>query len=322
MSFNVTTSRKIKFIENNKSINLARDKYDNFVNIDNADYYLEYLTKGINGSRGGNSNVFLLKDTEEDELFKEEDKVIKICKFSPDLHKSRFYRSRIKRFQREIIANRKAVEKKLKGTIKYFYHGKINVGGYGFTFFVMEKANSDLNTYLTETTIGIQQKLVICHEVVESFIELHNIDLYHRDIKHDNILMKNGVCKIGDLGLYKFKNEDDEDVDQVGERIGAFGWESPETMNKYLTEGKINPEFCHDCDIDDKSDVFQLGKLFWYIFQGNLPIGHIELSDFLPNEAAIFGIIQSMLSYKKESRPSILELQDKLKPIYTEFNVL
>lgn len=37
-------------------------------------------------------------------------------------------------------------------------------------------------------------------------------------------------------------------------------------MNKYLTE-KYKLEF--DCRIDDRSDVFQLGGLFWFIFNNN-----------------------------------------------------
>ena len=49
-------------------------------------------------------------------------------------------------------------------------------------------------------------------------------------------------CKIGDLGLMRFKDEDDLAIDR-NQRIGAFGWETPEAMNKFLTEAKGNPEF-------------------------------------------------------------------------------
>jgi serine/threonine protein kinase len=131
--------------------------------------------------------------------------------------------------------------------------------------------------------------------------------------------MMNDSCKIGDLGLYKFKGEDN--VDEIGERIGAFGWESPETMNKSLTEAKENNKYKFDCEIDFKSDIFQLGKLFWYIFQGNLPIGQLRLNDFLEGDNELFDVLIQMLSYDKTKRPNVNDLELILRPIYSKYNV-
>jgi len=316
----VQTSNKVKFIFGNKAIKLAIDKFDNFINIEGVDYFLDYLDKNIKGSKGGNSNVFLLRDPEEDEFIKSEDLVIKICKFSNNKHKSKFHESRRRRFAREIIAHRNAIRKKLSGTIKYFENGVIDIGGFEFSFFTMEKAGSDLTSYLDDNSLELQQKLVLCFEIVESFKELHSIELYHRDIKHDNILIRNGKCKVGDLGLYKYKDEDS--VDEIGERIGAFGWESPETMNKSLTESKENTSFSFDCEIDYKSDIFQLGKLFWYIMQGNLPIGQISKDDFLIKDDELFNVLKNTLSHNKERRPDVFDLDNLLQPIYKKHNVI
>lgn len=317
----VQTSNNIQFISGTKQIKLAIDRYDNIVNIDGMDYALAYLNEAYPGSRGGNSNVFLLKDIEEDELYRADDLVIKICNLSNNNHNSYRDRGRKKRFLREIIALRKALDQEISGVIKFIDSGEISVNGFIFSFFIMEKANRDLTDYLDiNRDINLQQKLVLCNDIIESFKQLHTIDLYHRDIKHDNILIVDGKCKVGDLGLYKFKDEDK--VDQIGERIGAFGWESPETMNKSLTEAKENNQYEFDCEIDFKSDIFQLGKLFWYIFQGNLPIGQLKVDDFLEGDNELFNVLTLMLSYDKATRPDVDNLQTILTPIYKKYSVV
>ena len=317
----VKASNKIHFIDSTKQIKLAVDVYDNVINIDGVDYVLAYLNQEVRGSRGGNSNVFLLKDIGEDELLREDDLVIKICNISQNKHNSFRQRQRKKRFLREIIALRKALDNDVSGVVKFISSGQIDVSGYIFSFFIMEKASGDLNDYLdVNNELDLQQKLVLCNDIVESFKQIHSIKLYHRDIKHDNILMIEGTCKVGDLGLYRFKDEDN--VDQIGERIGAFGWESPETMNKCLTEQKDNNNYQFDCEIDFKSDVFQLGKLFWYIFQGNLPIGQVTQNDFLEGDKDLFDVLIQMLSYNKSSRPNINNLQTILAPIYRKYQVI
>lgn len=49
------------------------------------------------------------------------------------------------------------------------------------------------------------------------------------------------------------------------QRIGAFGWECLEVMSFFFGEGAIeDPKFTFVNNIDEASDIFQLGKLFWY----------------------------------------------------------
>jgi hypothetical protein len=76
-----------------------------------------------------------------------------------------------------------------------------------------------------------------------------------------------------------------------------------------------------DCEIDSSSDVFQLGKLFWYVFQGNLPIGQILIDDYEIAEDDIFQIIFSMLQYRKTRRPTIANLEALLEPLKIKYGV-
>ena len=143
---------------------------------------------------------------------------------------------------------------------------------------------------------------------------MKKLGYYQRDIKHDNIFIIGGYkWKIGDGGLLEDRKS--ETLDGVAEFIGPRGWITTEAMNKYLCEA-YGYTFKHNCSIDHKSDIFQLGKVFWYIFQHNAPIGNIKESDFLIKENGIFPIIKTMLNYSKKSRyNNIDEITKLLKKI-------
>lgn len=303
---------------NSRKIQLAFDYFDNIITIDGLDYQLKYLND-IKGNKGGNSNVFILANPDEPDNFQDQ-LIIKICNLP--IEKSYYIYRR--RFDREQLALLKAKKAGLKRIIRIYSTGIIIIKKMRFPFYTMEKADWDLANYLNEKELDINQKLILILEIIEGFIELHKIKIYHRDIKHDNIFLIKKGCKIGDLGLMRFRDDDIKFTKlEVGDRIGAFGWESPEAMNKYLTEKLDSNKF--DCEIDDRSDIFQLGKLFWFIYQGNLPIGQIKEEDFEINDKELFQVIFAMLQHSKHpSRriQSLTDLKGVIKRVAIERNIL
>lgn len=288
----------------------------NTLRYDNTDYLLTNLSNDFNGkSKGGNSNVFKLSDPNTDESF-----VIKLSKF--DLIKvSAWSEKRILRFQREIEALEVSKANGLNKIIDLKFNDSITIGNKVFSYYVMETADYDLTDYLYSNDLSIQQSFALCLEILEGIQQLHSLDIYHRDIKPDNILHTPGGWKIGDLGLVDYRDSDIEIMEE-GEKIGPIGWLSPEASNKFLCEGKNkrNPNN-HNCELNYNSDVFQLGKLFWYIFQGNIPIGQIDEDDFVIKDKGLFNLLYKMLSHNKYKRYDLTTLKVEFSTKSEEYAV-
>jgi len=254
------------------------------------------------------------------------DRIIKVSNyFRPNRSTPDDIKRRYGRFIREIEVLEKLKEEDINNIVTIHFNHVIEIDGKEFPYYVMEKGDTDLKEYLiSNPELDNQEKVRFCLDIFNAIKELHVKNIYHRDIKPDNIfLFREGdeeemkyVWKIGDLGLM---TERHKDYDDLGEKIGPYGWVSPESMNKFLTE-KANLGF--DCVIDDKSDIFQLGKLFWFLFQLNVPIGQITIEDFICNlehKDRIFKLIQTMIQYSKRRRIELNPLGLQLKEIQNAF---
>lgn len=291
-----------------EDLKLSDDPEQNYISLNNEDYKLEYLSRDFESNKGASSNVFILIDPNGDL----EDRVIKICK-TPFYERSK--NKRIKRFQREIDAFRIVKQHHLANVIRFYSSGIIRLDRKQYLYIIMEKADSDLASYLEDNKFAFtpNQKLSICVSILNGIKQLHDHNIYHRDIKHDNILVVNGQFKICDLGLVDFRNTDFA-LDKPNEKIGPIGWLSPEATNKMLTFRKSIGN-TYDCVINHKSDIFQLGKLFWYVFQGNLPVGQLKYDDCKFKDQDLYNLFFLMLQHKKDDRPEIATINIILAPI-------
>jgi len=290
-----------------------------YISINERDKFIDFLEEDKKQTgKGGNSFIFRLKDCNQDE----EDQVIKICKYYKPYH-TKFICRRIERFEREITALYKALEsEKNNYIIKILGNGEIEYGSNKFRYYVMEMAEYDLRGYLSNNDFSIQGKIQLCYQIVDAFKTLHELGIYHRDIKPENILFVDNRWKIGDLGLVSFR-EEDIDIDYIDEKIGPYGFLSPEAVNKALGN-RENDNFTFDCVIDDKSDVFQMGKVLWYILQGEIPTGQLLQDDFKHSDNIdIFEkVIIPSLQFAKLRRHNIEELLNSLFPICQELAII
>jgi serine/threonine protein kinase len=289
---------------NFKNIDILRP-LDNVITIDKVDYCFTYLQGATPGNKGGHSiilNLYELQTIDEDNVdYKDPDLVLKISKYktrrTPDKKENRF-RNEIK-----CLLKAKSVSENI---MQIFHHGECKIqderGNLNtHIFYTMEYAPFDLKTYIEQNhnVLTLENKVDLCLSLCNGLSELWDMDICHRDIKPDNIFFTyDNTWKIGDLGLASEKNAS---LDDIAEFVGPRGWLSPEAMNKYLCEDK-GFSFKYNNTINHQSDLFQLGKVFWYIFQYNCPIGCIKESDFMIKNSSVYRTLRTMLSHSKKRR--------------------
>lgn len=294
------------------------------IKIEGKEYNLSKTIKGVN-------SLILLgvspQDYEEIAI-----KISKYAKGNPPIptNKSRYVK-RYKRFIREIEAMQKAKDSGMNASIVELYQSDhlsipiiINgneIGEQDFPYFSMEYAEETLDSFLSndENELTLQQKIVLFREILKCFNDLHAIGIYHRDIKPANIFRFGKCWKIGDLGLIAHRDEDEFAIDYGREKIGPVGRLSPEATNKCLGNIKRS-DYNFDNNIDIKSDMYQLGLLFWYICQGEVPAGNLKDVDFRYHDVAnvlYSDILLPLLQYSKERRIilDIARFDEKLEPI-------
>jgi serine/threonine protein kinase len=286
---------------------------NNVININNVDYIFKPLSE--KGNKGGNSIILKLYenisfDNKEDYSLLDDKKPNSILKitnkyFEKGRGKSSFGYTH-KRFLNEIQALK--ICKESQNVIEIYLDGECIINGKNYLFYTMEYADDDLKGYIEKehSNLPFENKLKFCIEILNGINDLYSNELFHRDIKPDNIFIVEGKWKIADLGLVAGGRNLNYNFNEISEFIGPRGWISPEVMNKYLTENK-NFKRKYDCTIDIQSDIFQLGKLFWYIFQHNAPIGAIKMNDFENEFSIVYPILKTMLNHDKKRRYKNIE---------------
>jgi len=301
-------------IQVDNSLSLSFKKTKNKIILNNKEYRIKYLSDKPHYQKGGTSSLFLLVDLQEEI----ENRVIKFCKCDSRAHPNS---NRVKRFEREIKALKISRENQLSNIIKIFDNGEYEINGKKIPFYVMEKAETDLTDFIIAGGLknDIQGKVKLCVDLLKAMQQLHENDIYHRDLKPDNILLfGDGTWKICDLGLVKFRNEDELSWENT--LIGPKGWITPEASNRFYTY-ENDSEFSYNTDINDYSDIFQLGKLFWFIFQTNIPIGRIRREDFKISDDQIYGLLIWMLNHSQKRRPSLQKLGDNFSTLITKYKI-
>lgn len=305
---------KCGFLFYKTNLQISDNCTENYLRLGDVEYFVSYLNSDFKSNKGGNSFVYALyvaQTYNEDAI---PAKVIKISKY-PEPYKNEKVKpkEKNKRFRQEIAALYDCKDKNVGNIIDIDFDGNLicrksttESHTVSFPFYVMEYAEFDLKSFLEEENESYDEasRVELCLQIAQGIKELNDLGYYHRDIKPDNIFMIDGVWKVGDLGLIQMRNN--PGFDRIGELIGPRGWLSPEAMNKYLSERVEGRKF--DCDIDHQSDLFQLAKVFWYILQGNAPIGCVKESDFMLHNSLLYSLIKQMLNHSKKRRPKSVDV--------------
>lgn len=141
--------------------------------------------------------------------------------------------------------------------------------------------------------------------VCQGIHEIHNINdsdnaIIHRDIKPENILKYRGQYVISDLGIAVDTTRNTQMLTRLDQIIGTPGYIPPEWQ---LVGSSARA--------DIRSDVYQLGRLLYYMLKKEIPMG--ELEDF---SGIVYGV-EIIIRKATEKNPdrryqSVRELSDAI----------
>lgn len=160
------------------------------------------------------------------------------------------YRSRLDR-------EMKAIQKiSHPNVVKFHDFGTFKENEFEYFYIVMDFVDGQPLTNF----VGTVQEAK-CIEIISSILDtldaVHKEGIIHRDLKPANIIInQKGVPIILDFGLAKLI--DYSSITQTGERVGTFFYMSPEQV----TDSK---------NIDNRSDYFSIGVIFYQMLTGVLP---------------------------------------------------
>jgi serine/threonine protein kinase/tetratricopeptide (TPR) repeat protein len=105
-------------------------------------------------------------------------------------------------------------------------------------------------------SLELNEALDITIQICEGLKNAHEKNIVHRDIKPANIFITNdGIVKILDFGLAKIKGE--SQLTKTGSAVGTTAYMSPEQA-----KGE---------NIDQRTDIWSLGVVFYEMISGKLP---------------------------------------------------
>lgn len=162
------------------------------------------------------------------------------------------------------------------------------------------------------------KKLSFVIQLLSALAHIHSLEtpVVHRDIRPSNIFIKGGSCVLGDFGLMKFVDgEEETDKDIFKESLGPgmpWYYRSPDLI-----------EYANDrAPITTKSDVFQLGLVVAELFTERNPAVAPNDNKFEPMEmdkvsriqgklgGSIATLINQMLTIDPSERPKAVQLMD------------
>jgi serine/threonine-protein kinase len=157
--------------------------------------------------------------------------------------------------------------------------------------------------------------LPISQEICEALQYLHDQEIIHRDVKpHDFVVERQSDqhVKMIDFGIAKYVGEDLsarplDQLTQEDEFVGPVHFASPELVA--YARDKKQP-------VDLRSDIFQAGKVVWYLATGKITAGIPSKKD-CPLGGRLRQLLVDVLSDDPDDRPSSAkELADALSAAF------
>lgn len=128
--------------------------------------------------------------------------------------------------------------------VKVHDAGLLSSSPYATSYYVMERAQESLTSYLSNVRISTQMALKLFKDLLKGLSCLHSkeYNLIHRDLKPDNLLVESDTLKIGDFGSVKKLNTSNKSF-----------------VSKHSILYRPPESFGSQGFFDRKSDIYQAG---------------------------------------------------------------
>ncbi|MEZ5425503.1 MAG: protein kinase [Pyrinomonadaceae bacterium] len=189
-----------------------------------------------------------------------------------------------------------------------------------------------LDKHSKDNPLDLEAILEIAIQVASALDEAHSAGIVHRDIKPDNIMIRsNGLAKILDFGIAKLSVS----PKSVGEE-DATAIQQPSTSPGMIigTANYMSPEQARGKAVDQQTDIFSFGVVFYEMLSGKSPFAGGTVSDTLaavlmkeppPLEnipPSLAAIVAKILQKDKRNRyKSANELLDELKKFKRDLEI-
>ncbi|RMG44532.1 MAG: serine/threonine protein kinase [Candidatus Dadabacteria bacterium] len=158
-----------------------------------------------------------------------------------------FDENTLERFKRELNACQKINHPNI---VRAYELVKIE-GALAFSMEYVE--GQDLGKVFKKRKLAPHEIDHIFDQLLEALKELHQNNIYHRDLKLENVLIgKDGVVKLSDLGL--MKHEDLQSLTKSGILLGTAQY--------------MPPEYIKYCEYDARSDLYAVGVMLYEVVTG------------------------------------------------------
>ena len=120
--------------------------------------------------------------------------------------------------------------------------------------------------------LSVGDALHVTLRCADALRHAHELNLIHRDIKPDNILVtKKGVVKLSDFGLAKALDDEDMALTQSGTGLGTPLYMAPEQARNAK-------------NVDHRADIYALGVTLYYFLTGKLPFSGDTVVELIQNK--------------------------------------
>jgi serine/threonine protein kinase len=145
----------------------------------------------------------------------------------------------------------------------------------GSIFIAMEFVDGKtVSRLIADGELDLMGAVEIAHQIAEGLAKAHELGILHRDIKSDNIMVtKDGHAKLLDFGLAKLLEPTLEKPGAPGDLMQTLTRSHGQTMPGAVmgTLSYMSPEQARGQELDQRSDIFSLGIVFYEMVAGELP---------------------------------------------------